>query len=282
MTTQLESETTQRPVSLRDLPTYALLTFVIITFAITWGIAGGYILFPEQAAASFGELGGLHPLFFIATWGPGIAGVVLVLAFGGLGGFRVFISRLFMWRGGAKWWLFTVVGIPVVFMVGSLLKGGALLADLPEEGIGAALLITLVLLFLGPVEEFGWRGIAQPLLQRWVAPIWAGLIIGAVWGLWHLPAFYLSGVVFAEWDFTTFFIGCATMAVLVTAIFNDTRGGLLLPIVFHWQLIIPFWPDAQPWDTWILLAVTVVVVWFKRDSMFSRNGAVTKVIPNSV
>ncbi|MHA1158344.1 MAG: CPBP family intramembrane glutamate endopeptidase, partial [Alphaproteobacteria bacterium] len=70
-------------------------------------------------------------------------------------------------------------------------------------------------------------------------------------------------------------------AILVTPIFNSARGSLLLPILFHWQLIIPFWPDAQPWDTWILVAVAVVVVWLNRETMFSRAGAVTVVIPGS-
>ena len=43
-------------------------------------------------------------------------------------------------------------------------------------------------------------------------------------------------------------------------------------MLFHWQLINPFWPDAQPWDTWILVVVAIVVVWWNRDTMFSRDG----------
>jgi hypothetical protein len=52
-------------------------------------------------------------------------------------------------------------------------------------------------------------------------------------------------------------------------------------MVFHWQLINPFWPDAQPWDTWILVGVAIVIVWWNRDAMFRREGAVTEVIPGS-
>jgi hypothetical protein len=52
-------------------------------------------------------------------------------------------------------------------------------------------------------------------------------------------------------------------------------------MLFHWQLINPFWPDAQPWDTWILVVVAVVVVWLNRKTMFSRDDAVTEVIPDA-
>jgi hypothetical protein len=51
-------------------------------------------------------------------------------------------------------------------------------------------------------------------------------------------------------------------------------------MLFHWQLINPFWPDAQPCDTWILVAVTVAVVWWNRDTMLHREGALTEVIPD--
>ncbi|MCP5037143.1 MAG: CPBP family intramembrane metalloprotease [Rhodobacteraceae bacterium] len=265
----------------RDVPSRALTYFVLLTFAITWGIAGGYILFPQQAAAMFGEIEGAHPLYFIATWGPGIAGVILVLTYGGLGGLRAFLSRLFLWRCGAQWWFLIIVGFPLIFMAGSLIKGGPLMAPIPPEGVGMVFALMAIMLFLGPVEEFGWRGVAQPLLQRHIAPFWAGAIIGLVWGIWHLPAFYLAGVVHSDWDFMPFFVGCVTMGILVTPIFNASRGSLLLPVLFHWQLIIPFWPDAQPWDTWILVAVAAVVVWLKRETMFTRKGSVTEVIPRS-
>lgn len=279
MESQTHSNTLQHTTPTHIVPSRGLIFFALLTLAITWGIAGGYIFFPEQAAAAFGELEGAHPLYFIATWGPGIAGIVLVLIHCGVGGLRAFMSRMFLWRCGAQWWLLILVGFPLIFIAGSLIKGGPVLEPVPEEGIGMVFVLALIMLFLGPVEEFGWRGVAQPLLQRHVAPIWAGAIIGAAWGFWHMPAFYLSGTVYADWNFPLFLVGCITMAILITPIFNASRGSLLLPILFHWQLIIPLWPDAQPWDTWMLVAVTGVVVWVNRETMFSRQGAVTNVIP---
>ena len=263
------------------MPSLALVAFVGITFLITWGLIGVYIFFPDAAAARFGEISGSHPFFFLATWSPAIAAFLIVFLYAGMSGVRAFLSRLLLWRCPAGWVAFILIGLPLVFVAGSLLKGGPILAPLPPEGVGVVMAVLLMMLFLGPIEELGWRGVAQPLLQRHMAPIWAGLLIGATWGLWHMPAFFLASTVFADWNFLPFFVGNVALAVLVTPLFNRTRGSLLWPMLFHWQLINPFWPDAQPWDTWILVAVAVIVVWWSRDTMFSREGAVTEVVPAS-
>jgi membrane protease YdiL (CAAX protease family) len=49
--------------------------------------------------------------------------------------------------------------------------------------------------FLGGLEEPGWRGFAQPHLQQRLSPVRATLLIGIVWGLWHLPVSPLAIVV---------------------------------------------------------------------------------------
>ena len=256
-----------------------LAVFAILTFTITWGIIGSYVFWPAAMSARFGEISGSHPFFFLATWAPAIAAFAIVVFWGGPSGLKGFLARIALWRGPVSWWVFILIVIPLVFMVGSWIKGGPLMAPIPPEGVGAVVAVMFMMLLLGPIEELGWRGVAQPLLQRYLAPFWAGALIGIVWGIWHLPAFYLAGVVFAEWSFLPFFIGNITLAILVTPILNATRGSLLLPMMFHWQLNNPFWPDAQPWDTWLLVAVAAVVVWVNRAAMFTREGAVTDVIP---
>ena len=94
-----------------------------------------------------------------------------------------------------------------------------------------------------------------------------------------LLGIFLSGTVYADWSFLPFFVGNVTLAILVTPMFNKSNGSLLWPALFHWQLINPFWPNAQPYDTWLFLAVAAVVVWKKRDTMLCRQGAVTEIIP---
>ena len=261
------------------IPSAAIIGFLAVTFLISWGLIGFYVLAPGTATARFGEISGSHPFFFLATWAPAISAFGLVLLYTGTSGIRAFVSRLFLWRVSTGWVVFILVVVPLVFIAGSLIKGGPVLAPIPPEGEGAMVAILFMMLMLGPIEEFGWRGVAQPILQRHMAPIWAGILIGMIWGFWHLPAFFLAGTVFAGWNFLPFFIGNIVLAVLVTPIFNSARGSLLWPMLFHWQLINPFWPDAQPWDTIILVVVAVIIVWWNRDTMFTREGAVTEVVP---
>ena len=67
----------------------------------------------------------------------------------------------------------------------------------------------------------------------------------------------------------------------MTALFNASRGSILLAAVMHFQLINPIWPDAQPYDTLFFLAAAVVIVWFNREVMLTGANAVTEVIPTA-
>jgi membrane protease YdiL (CAAX protease family) len=135
------------------------------------------------------------------------------------------------------------------------------------------------MLFLGPVgEEFGWRGLALPLLQRRFSPFWAGLILSVIWGVWHLPAFLLSGTPFGGWSFGPWFVGVVAIGIIITPLFNDSRGSILIAIIYHVLIQNPALPDAQPWDYGLYVIAAVIIVWLNRRTMFDRNAGVTDVL----
>jgi membrane protease YdiL (CAAX protease family) len=179
-----------------------------------------------------------------------------------------------MWRARLGWIAFLLLGIPAIYAAGALLGGkpAGLTTPLP------ALSAIAFMLVLGPVEELGWRGVALPLLQRRMAPVWAGLVLGVIWGLWHLPAFFVGGTPQSGWGFGAFFAGAVAVSVILTAFFNRSGGSLLWAALFHFQLNNPLWPDAQPHDTILFVVAAFVVIWVQRGAMFDRRVAVTRVL----
>lgn len=271
------------PIPVREpcrVPFRSFAPFLLISFGLAWGIVGLYIFLPDPMGAVLGQLTGNHPLFFLAVYAPAIAAFILVARTGGLAGLQRFLGRALLWRCSAAWYVFLIIGIPLVFIGGSALRGNLFTEPFPFTSIQVLLVALVLAAIKGPIEEFGWRGLALPLLQRMFAPIWAGLILGVIWGVWHLPAFLLSGTQQSEWSFPAFFAGCLAISVIVTALFNRSHGSILLSAVFHFQLMNPIFPDAQPYDTYLLIVVASLIVWFSRKDMFNKEGGVTDVIPN--
>ena len=262
-----------------QIPFCSLFPFLLISFGIAWTILGCFIFQPDKMTGIFGEISGQHPLFFLSVYAPAIAAFTIILYKSGIRGLKSFLSRLLIWRSSFLWYMFLILGIPLIFIAGSLVKGNLFTEPFPFSTVSAFLFATFFAIIKGPVEEFGWRGMALPLLQRKFAPIWAGLILGIFWGVWHLPAFLMSGTQQSEWSFAPFFIGCVALSIIVTPLFNKSNGSILLTAFFHFMLMNPIFPDAQPFDTYIIIVISVFVVWFNRNTMFTKKAAVTRIIP---
>jgi membrane protease YdiL (CAAX protease family) len=251
--------------------------FLAITFGLTWGLAALFILFTDQIAAIFGDIGLSNPLVIFAVYSPGLAGVFLVWWHHGLKGLGSFFRRLLLWRAPTSWWLFLIMGIPAVVYTGAAIKG-TISDPFPFSSWSQVLPALALALFLGPIEEFGWRGLALPLLQRRFAPFWAGLILGVIWAVWHIPSFLMSGMPQSTWSIGPYFLGIVAISVILTPFFNAARGSLLVAVLYHFQMMNPIFPDAQPWDNLLWIGVAVIVVWLNRRTMFQRGAGVTGVL----
>ncbi len=254
-----------------------LVAFLVLSFGISWGILALFALFTPQAEALFGPLGYTNPLFILAVHAPAFSALGLVIRHHGLAGVKPFLQRLLMWRMPWGWWLLLVAGLPLAFYAGAALKG-TIGAPLPFDPWWMLLPALLTTLAIGPVEELGWRGLALPLMQRRLAPFWAGLWLGVVWALWHVPAFFLSGTPQSDWSLPGFFLGCVALSLILTPMFNAARGSLLVAALFHFQVNGPAWPDAQPWDSVILAALAALLVVSRRATYFDRRFGVTEVL----
>ncbi len=249
-----------------------LLPFLAISFGLTWGLAALLFFAYDQIVALFGEVSMGNPLFILAVYAPLIASTIMVVKTYGFHKLGAFFKRATLLRTSPWWWAFIILGIPLVMYGGAAIKGtvGGPFPFTPWYTVFPAL---LQMLLLGPVEEFGWCGIALPIMQRKYTPFVAGLLHGVIWMTWHIPAFLIGGTPQSTWAFLPFALGGVACSLIITALFNDSKGSILLPALIHFQLNNPIWPDAQPWDNLLIGVCAVIVVWINREKMFRRGGS---------
>src|SRR5919199_6986689 len=131
--------------------------------------------------------------------GPTLSAFIMTgITEGGIG-IRRLLRRYVLWRVAFRWYLFVLLGIPAIELLGAIVVPGALASFQP---LTLSLVLTYPVAFVstfflgGPLgEEPGWRGFALPRLQPLHGPLVGSLILGILWGLWHLPLFLIP-----SWD----------------------------------------------------------------------------------
>jgi uncharacterized protein len=277
MTTSIAYETTQSRQG-TVMGTKTLWAFLGLTFGLSWIPMALFMMFAEQFSAVFGEMSSTNPVFLLAVYAPGLSGIFPVWRHYGLKGLGSFFRRLIFWRAPVQWWAFLLLGIPIIIYAAAAIKG-TLSDPFPFSPWTLVFPALVQSLLLGPMgEELGWRGVALPLLQRRFSPFWASIVLGVVWAFWHAPAFVMSGTPQSAWSFGPFFLGLIAITVIMTPLFNASRGSLLIAILYHLNIMNPIFPDAQPWDSYLLVIAAAVIVFLNRRQMFQRGSGVVEVL----
>jgi uncharacterized protein len=138
---------------------------------------------------------------------------------------------------GFRWYLFALVGIPVIGVLSVVFIPGVLGSF---KGLGALAPLSLLgvfvyVLFLGGAlgEEPGWRGFALPRLQSLHGPLLGTLILGPLWALWHLPLFLTPWNELTFFNVVVFVLATTCFAIMYTWVFNNTKGSVLMAILLH-------------------------------------------------
>jgi len=245
----------------------SLIPFFLLTFLITWGLGAFAIFLPAQFQALLGELTDTSPVYFLAVAAPTISATILAFAQDGWNGMGSLYARLIRWRFGFKWYVLVLFGIPVFGWVAAQITGASPLksTDTPAE----FLLLLFYILVTGPLcEELGWRGYALPRLLKHFSPFVASLILGVIWGVWHLPSFFVGGTVQAALSLPFFLLNAIFLSIFVTWVFLHTDGSVLITVLVHYTVNICAAVIGVTLPTLCALLLTASVLVLMLDKQF--------------
>ena len=269
---------------------HELIGYFALAFAISWGLGAAVIFFRPQFEAFVGPLGPLIVSwpYYVAVGAPTISAVLVSAAFGGLES----VKRLFagLTRPFRLRWLFAaLLTYPATIVAWGLMER-TLLGHTAASSVDirAVLISAPLLLFTtanivvdpGPWgEETGWRGFALPRLLTRFSPLTAALILGVIWGVWHTPAFFLSGLSQSGLNYGWFVTASTSLTVFMTWIYvNGNRNYLVAGFIPHAMSNLLFTAHAYSElkvEALVMIAIALTVIAFSGPSLKGWNMART-------
>ena len=106
--------------------------------------------------------------------------------------------------------------------------------------IGSSLfsIITIGLLgiIIGAVaEEIGWRSFFQPTLEQKHSVFVSSVIVGLIWGIWHIGHF-INGPIFM----LGFLVFTISVSIIIAFLYKNTQYNIVISSLFHASINIGF------------------------------------------
>jgi uncharacterized protein len=206
---------------------HGLVSFLALTFVTSW------FLWLVAAVVTNQTLGVSTAFFFL----PGTVAPAFVALWLNSRTHRpdALWARLFKWQVSVRYYVFAVSYIIAAKLTAAVLYRG-LVGHWPTFGPMPLYLLLVATLVSTPVqagEEIGWRGYALPRLAARCGLPAASLALGAIWALWHLPLFLISGTDSTGQPFLLFALAVIAVSVAMTWLYVRAEGSLLLVMLMH-------------------------------------------------
>jgi membrane protease YdiL (CAAX protease family) len=274
-------------------------TYLALTIAISWtgllivGGAGFFVGSSWQTDPRF------LPAIQTMLLGPPVAGILSTILFWGTTGLRDLLVRLIRWRVPGRWYAIALLGAPLiqgVVLVGLSLRTPVYLPAIVNSSDRAGLLLSAIAYGLvgGAVEELGWTGFAIPRLRARFSVLSTGLIVGVMWGVWHMLQMWWVGStsfeavpagIFLPIYFLTAIAALTAYRMLMVWVYDRTAS-LFVAVLMHGSYItctlfvlappttgMPFlvYSGAFVVVLWVAVAVVARVAGFRQ--MFSARAS---------
>lgn len=254
------------------------ILFICIILALSYLVFWGPIAIFHVPTISFvdktkGPLWAII-LFLLGGFTPSVLGLLLARITDGKPGLKKLLRRSLQVKINIKWYILIVaivifsgfMQILLNMILGNRFDFALFIRQLPSF---------IPLIIIGPIsEELGWRGYLLEKLQENLSPIYSAIIIGIVWGLWHLPLFFMIGTSQNTLNipFMSFIVNTTATSIVMTYIVNKSNGNVWSAIAFHWiytymaqvistginRSIIYNWLEPIPY---VAIATALIIIW---------------------
>jgi uncharacterized protein len=253
---------TPRPTGIRGfIRRHALVAFFVLANGLSWLAWLPYILsknglglidlrFPELLGTD--QVLGVLPGAYV---GPVTAAFIVTATADGRAGLRHWAGRLVRWRVNWRWYVGILTAVPATVLLATCALPGALEgARMPSIAILIGYLPMLVAQFIttAVAEEPGWRDFALPRLQRRHGATVGTVVLGVLWGVWHLPLYLTHWGGWPNvtwWQPIEFVVACVPISLAMTWVFNRTNESLPMVMILHASVNSVFslvWPEMFP------------------------------------
>lgn len=250
---------------------HPVIAYFGMTYLISWGGALLVVAPKLLQGKPISQVDGLL-MFPVMLLGPSVTGITLTAIAEGRSGLRRLFARMGRWRVGV-WYL--VLLVPPVLVLATLFSLRTVISLVFTPSF--ALFSIFYGILPGFVEEIGWMGFVYPRMKTGRSPLASALILGVLWGLWHLPVIDFLGAAYPHGVYLlpmvcAFVVAMTAMRVLIVWVYSNT-GSLLLAQLLHTSstasLAIfspalvspaqePLWYAVYAVALWVVVALVVV------------------------
>jgi membrane protease YdiL (CAAX protease family) len=226
----------RRPVSI----------YFVSTFAVSWlgafAVAAPHLLRGEAVPKFAGLM-----MFPAMLLGPSAVGILLTRTVDGSSGLRDLFSRMFRVRVPVRWYSALLIPPVLVLTVLSCMKTFVSPAFAPNRffiGMGFGFVA-------GFFEEIGWMGFAFPKMRRPDNALAPAILLGLLWGCWHIPVIDYLGTSTPHGSywlpfFLAFTATLTAMRVIISWVYSNTNSVLLAQLLhaFSTGSLVVFSPSG--------------------------------------